>query len=198
MHGIPAETASSEQTAPAEEPKAAKKPRAAAHRAHVAPSKAKSGKKASPAKKATKGRKSARSPKKAPGSRQGSKTAKVLDLVKALRRRHSERTHERHRLDCPRAQGDCGSEQEPPRASAYPYHSVPRVGGLGGRKTKAPHRGTDKEKPPRRNPGGQRSNFAPCPNICHHLPPSGDRIRLHRRSSAHVDSHKRLRNQNPI
>ena len=63
MNGIPAETASSEQTAPAEEPKAAKKPRAAAHRAHVAPSKAKSAKKAT-------------------GSRQGSKTAKVLDLVK--------------------------------------------------------------------------------------------------------------------
>ena len=82
MHGIPAETASSEQTATAEEPKPAKKPRAAAHRAHVAPSKAKSGKKASPAKKATKGRKSARSPEKATGSRQGSKTAKVLDLLK--------------------------------------------------------------------------------------------------------------------
>jgi hypothetical protein len=82
MHGIPAETASSEQTTPAEEPKVAKKPRPAAHRAHVAPSKAKSGKKASPAKKDAKGRKSARSPKKATGSRQGSKTAKVLDLVK--------------------------------------------------------------------------------------------------------------------
>ena len=81
MHGIPAETASNEQNAPAEEPKAAQKPQAAAHRAHVAPSKAKSGNKASPAQKATKGRKSARSPKKATGS-QGSKTAKVLDLVK--------------------------------------------------------------------------------------------------------------------
>jgi hypothetical protein len=82
MNGIPAETTNSEQTALAEEPKPAKKPRAAAHRAHVAPSKATSGKKARPAKKATKGRKSARSPKKATGSRQGSKTAKVLDLVK--------------------------------------------------------------------------------------------------------------------
>jgi hypothetical protein len=81
MNGIPAETASSEQTAPAEEPKPAKKPRAAAHRAHVAPSKAKSGNKASPAKKATKGAKSAKSPKKATGARQGSKTAKVLDLL---------------------------------------------------------------------------------------------------------------------
>jgi hypothetical protein len=33
---------------------------------------------------------------------------------------------------------------------------VPRVGGLAGRKTKALGRETDKEKPPRRNPGGQR------------------------------------------
>ena len=82
MNGIPAETANTEAAATAEEPKPAKKPRAAAHRAHVAPSKAKSGKKASPAKKATKGRKSARSLKNASGSRQGSKTAKVLDMVK--------------------------------------------------------------------------------------------------------------------
>ena len=82
MNGIPAETANTEAAATAEQPKPAKKPRAAAHRAHVAPSKAKSGKKASPARKATKGRKSARSPKKATGARQGSKTAKVLDLLK--------------------------------------------------------------------------------------------------------------------
>ena len=82
MNGIPAETANTEAAATAEQPKPAKKPRAAAHRAHVAPSKAKPGKKASPAKKATKGRKSARSPKKATGARQGSKTAKVLDLLK--------------------------------------------------------------------------------------------------------------------
>ena len=81
MNRIPAETANTEAAATAEQPKPAKKPRAAAHRAHVAPSKAKSGKKASPAKKATKGRKSARSPKKATGARQGSKTAKVLDLL---------------------------------------------------------------------------------------------------------------------
>ena len=82
MNGIPEETANTQASAPAEEPTPAKKPRVAAHGAHVATSKAKSGKKASPAKKATKGRKSARSPKKATGSRQGSKTAKVLDLVK--------------------------------------------------------------------------------------------------------------------
>jgi hypothetical protein len=82
MNGIPAETANTEAAATAEQPKPAKKPRVAAHRAHVAPSKAKSAYKASPPKKATKGRKSARSPKKATGSCQGSKTAKVLDLVK--------------------------------------------------------------------------------------------------------------------
>jgi hypothetical protein len=83
MNGIPEETANTQVSAPAEEPAPAKKPRVAAHRAHVAPSKAKSGKKASPPKKATKGAKSAKSPKKkATGARQGSKTAKVLDLLK--------------------------------------------------------------------------------------------------------------------
>lgn len=82
MNGIPAETANTEAGAPAEQPKPAKKPRSAAQKAHVAPSKTRSGKKASPAKKATKGAKSAQSPKKATGARQGSKTAKVLDLLK--------------------------------------------------------------------------------------------------------------------
>jgi hypothetical protein len=82
MNGIPAETANTEAAATAEQPKPAKKPRAAAQKAHVAPSKARSGKKASPPKKATKGAKSAQSPKKkATGARQGSKTAKVLDLL---------------------------------------------------------------------------------------------------------------------
>ena len=82
MNGIPEETANTQASAPAEEPAPAKKPRVAAHRAHVAPSKAKSANKASPAKRATKGPKSAKSPKKkATGARQGSKTAKVLDLV---------------------------------------------------------------------------------------------------------------------
>jgi hypothetical protein len=49
----------------------------------VAPSPARSGKKATPAKKAHKGAKSAKPPKKkTTGVRQGSKTAKVLDLLK--------------------------------------------------------------------------------------------------------------------
>jgi hypothetical protein len=60
----------------AAEPKATKKPRVAKRGANVAPKKAKSGKKASPVKKAPK------SAKKAAGARAGSKTAKVLELLK--------------------------------------------------------------------------------------------------------------------
>jgi len=60
----------------ATEPKATKPARAGARRAHVAPKKAKSGKKARPSKKAPKGQK------KASALRDGSKTAKVLDLLK--------------------------------------------------------------------------------------------------------------------
>jgi hypothetical protein len=83
MNGIPAETANTQASAPAEQPTPAKKPHVAAHRAHVAPSKARSGKQATPATKANKGATSAKSPKKkATGARQGSKTAKVLDLLK--------------------------------------------------------------------------------------------------------------------
>jgi hypothetical protein len=81
MNGIPAVTVNTEAGAPAEQPKPAKKPRSAALRAPVAPSKATSGKLTSPAKKANKGAKSAQSPKKATGARQGSKTAKVIDLL---------------------------------------------------------------------------------------------------------------------
>jgi uncharacterized protein DUF3489 len=63
-------------TATATAPKASKKARAGARRAHVAPKKVKSGKKASPATKAPKGAK------KAGGARDGSKAAKILDLLK--------------------------------------------------------------------------------------------------------------------
>ena len=59
-----------------EAPKAAKKASAAKPARNVAPKKAKSSKKASPAKKAPKGAK------KATGARDGSKAAKVLDLLK--------------------------------------------------------------------------------------------------------------------
>jgi hypothetical protein len=67
------------ETAPAStaaEPKATEKPRVAKRGAHVATKKAKSGKKPSPVKKAPK------SAKKAAGARDGSKTAKVLELLK--------------------------------------------------------------------------------------------------------------------
>ena len=66
-------------TAPAptaEARKATQKATAGARRAHVAPKKGKSGKKATPAKSAPK------SSTKAAGPRDGSKTAKVLDLLK--------------------------------------------------------------------------------------------------------------------
>ena len=56
--------------------KPTKKARVSARRANVAPKKAKAGKKASPAKKAPKGAK------KAKGARDGSKAAKILDLLK--------------------------------------------------------------------------------------------------------------------
>src|SRR5579863_8407880 len=70
------ETTEAAPTPAAEEPKATKKARAAARRARVAPAQAKSGKKARPPKKAPKGEK------KASRARYGSKTAKVLDLLK--------------------------------------------------------------------------------------------------------------------
>jgi hypothetical protein len=58
------------------QPKASKKARVAAKRAHVGPKKTKAGKRASPAKKAPKGAK------KAGAARDGSKAAKILDLLK--------------------------------------------------------------------------------------------------------------------
>jgi len=59
-----------------DQPKPNKKARVAPRRAHVAPKKGKAAKKASPVKKAPKGGK------KAGAARDGSKTAKVLDLLK--------------------------------------------------------------------------------------------------------------------
>jgi len=69
-------------TAPASEPKATTKANVAPRKPHVVPSKGKSTKKASPATKGAKGAKRAKVPKKATGARQGSKTEKVLDLLK--------------------------------------------------------------------------------------------------------------------
>jgi hypothetical protein len=77
-------------TAPAagEKPKPNKKATRAPRRAPVAPAKAKSGKKATRAKKAPKGRTKAKAPKtearaaKPDVAREGSKTARILDLLK--------------------------------------------------------------------------------------------------------------------
>jgi hypothetical protein len=73
---ITEETGTPEAKATGAKPKASKKAPAAPRRAPVAPKKAKAGKKASPAKKAPKGAK------KAKGSREGSKTSQILDLLK--------------------------------------------------------------------------------------------------------------------
>jgi len=71
-----------QETTQATEPEAHKKARVAPRRAHVASSKDKSGKKTTPGKKGAKGAKRAKVPEKAVGARQGSKTERVLDLLK--------------------------------------------------------------------------------------------------------------------
>lgn len=73
---ITEETGTAQATATGAQPKPAKKARVGARSAHVAPKKGKPGKKAKAAKKAPKGHK------KAGTARDGSKTAKVLDLLK--------------------------------------------------------------------------------------------------------------------
>jgi hypothetical protein len=70
------ENGTAQATATGDQPKPTKKARVAPRGAHVAPKKGKSPKKASPTKKTPKGAK------KATGARDGSKTAKVLDLLK--------------------------------------------------------------------------------------------------------------------
>jgi hypothetical protein len=79
MTELIAETAATQSPATSEPPKAKKKTRVAQRGAHVATKKGKSPKKASPAKKEPKAPKGA---KKAAGARDGSKTAKVLELLK--------------------------------------------------------------------------------------------------------------------
>ena len=73
---------STQATATAKEPDEPKKTRVAPRRAHVASSKAKSGKKPTSAGKSAKGAKRAKAANKASGAHQGSKTEKVLDLLK--------------------------------------------------------------------------------------------------------------------
>ena len=89
MKTITEETDNAQGPAADELAKATRKATAGARRAQVAPAKAKSGKKASPSKKGPQGKKGARGAKatgkpKAPetGVREGSKTAKVLELLK--------------------------------------------------------------------------------------------------------------------
>ena len=82
MNDVPENATKSEVSAPAVEPTPAKRPRVGAHARHVAPSKGKPGKQAARAKKANKAATSAKSRKKAANSRQGSKTARFLDLLK--------------------------------------------------------------------------------------------------------------------
>ena len=73
---ITAEAEPATATATTEKPKATKKPRVGAQRGHVAVAKPKAAKKATSTKKAPKGAT------KATGSRDGSKSTKVLDLLK--------------------------------------------------------------------------------------------------------------------
>jgi hypothetical protein len=73
---IAEETGTAQATATGDQPKPNKKASVARQRAHVPTKKPKSAKKASPPKKATKGQK------KATSAHDGSKTAKVLDLLK--------------------------------------------------------------------------------------------------------------------
>ena len=70
------ETGAAQATATGKEPKATKKARVGQKRAHVAPAKPKAAKKAKAPKKA------AKAAKKADGARDGSKAAKILDLLK--------------------------------------------------------------------------------------------------------------------
>ena len=69
-------------TATAQEPKANTKANVAPRKPHVTPSKGKLAKKTTPAKKGAKAAKGAKSVKKPAGAREGSKTEKVLDLLK--------------------------------------------------------------------------------------------------------------------
>ena len=78
---IAEENTTAATTASSKKPKPNKKARVAPRRANVAPAKAKSARKATPAKKAPKGR-TKREVAKSKVARDGSKTAKILDLLK--------------------------------------------------------------------------------------------------------------------
>ena len=76
------ETEANAAVATAEEPKASKKANRSARKPGVAPGKSKPGKKASKAEKRAKKPKGAKPAKGSDGAREGSKAAKVLDLLK--------------------------------------------------------------------------------------------------------------------
>jgi hypothetical protein len=76
------ETATSPAPAAGDQPKTTMKASRAPRRAPVAPGKGKSGKKAKAGKKTPKGAKKAKSAAKSSGARDGSKAAKILDLLK--------------------------------------------------------------------------------------------------------------------
>ena len=78
---IPEENGPSAATASSKKPKANKKPRVAPRRANVAPAKAKSARQATPAKTAPK-RRTKPDVARSKVARDGSKTAKILDLLK--------------------------------------------------------------------------------------------------------------------
>jgi hypothetical protein len=80
MKTITEETDTTQAPAAEEQPKAHKNAIGGARRAPVAPAKGKAGKKATPAKKAAKGRTKAKAAR--PEARDGSKTAKILELLK--------------------------------------------------------------------------------------------------------------------
>jgi hypothetical protein len=80
MKTLVEETATASEPPADEQPRARKKATAGARRAPVAPAKGKAGKRATSAKKAPKGRTKAKAAK--PEAREGSKTARILDLLK--------------------------------------------------------------------------------------------------------------------
>jgi len=82
MNVVPENAANAEQSTPSGKPSPAKKPRVAAPARAVAPSEGKSAKRAARAKRANTAAKSAKSRKKAHSSREGSKTAKFLGLLR--------------------------------------------------------------------------------------------------------------------
>ena len=81
MKTIVEENANAPATTEGEQPKAKRKATRAPRRAPVAPAKAKAGKRASPAKKTTKARTKAKTAK-PESAREGSKTARILELLK--------------------------------------------------------------------------------------------------------------------